>query len=52
MSSQKPSDLSDATNMSEAKAFKDLNLDGNDKVHAKVHAKYAANPPLSPVGRV
>ncbi|KAH7514552.1 uncharacterized protein LOC107430695 [Ziziphus jujuba] len=52
MSSQKPSDLSDATNMSEAKAFKEPDLDGNDIVHAKVPAKYATNPPLSPVGRV
>ncbi|KAF3449030.1 hypothetical protein FNV43_RR09754 [Rhamnella rubrinervis] len=52
MSSQKPSHLLDASNMSEEKAFKQPDLDGNDRVQAKMPSKFAPNPPLSPFGRV
>lgn len=52
MSSQKPSHLLDASNISDGKAFKQPDLDGNDKLQAKMPSKYAPIPPLSPFGRV
>ncbi|PQM33457.1 uncharacterized protein Pyn_02546 [Prunus yedoensis var. nudiflora] len=52
ISSRKPSDLSEVSNRSEAKVFQEPSLIGNNGIQVTGPAKYAPNPPLSPIGRV
>ncbi|KAK9290982.1 hypothetical protein L1049_009164 [Liquidambar formosana] len=58
MSCQKSSDLSEMSNLFEARLLQEPTLNGDDRsntptmVQGKVPAKYAPLPPLSPVGRV
>ncbi|GMY14440.1 hypothetical protein FCV25MIE_09679 [Fagus crenata] len=52
LSCKRPLDLSETRNMSEAKVFKEPILNENDGILRRAAAKYAPNPPSSPVGRV
>ncbi|KAM0991382.1 hypothetical protein ACFX2C_009769 [Malus domestica] len=52
ISSCKPSDLSEVSNMTEAKDFQEPNLNQSNGIQVTGPAKYAPNPPMSPVGRV
>lgn len=52
ISSRKPSDLSEVSNRSEAKVFQEPSLIGNNGIQVTGPAKYAPNPPLSPIERV
>ncbi|KAM1576361.1 hypothetical protein ACFX15_032161 [Malus domestica] len=52
ISSCRPSDLSEVSNVLEAKEFQEPNLNRSNGIQVTGPAKYAPNPPLSPVGRV
>lgn len=52
LSAQKVPDVSLEGNVSESKPFDQPDMSRDRRSQAKFPAKYAANPPLSPVGRV
>jgi hypothetical protein len=52
LSCKKQVDLSETTNMPEAKVFKESILNENGGIQRKAASKYAPSPPPSPVGRV
>ncbi|XP_048439392.1 uncharacterized protein LOC103949416 [Pyrus x bretschneideri] len=52
ISSCKPLDLSEVNNVTEAKDFQEPNLNQSNGIQVTGPAKYAPNPPMSPVERV
>ncbi|KAB1224274.1 hypothetical protein CJ030_MR2G000906 [Morella rubra] len=52
LSCKRSVDLSETRNMSEAKVFEELILNGNGKIQKRAPSKYTPSPPPSPVGRV
>lgn len=52
LSSQKVPDLSSVSGVPESRAFDQSDMSGSNGYRVKLPAKYAPNPPLSPVGRV